>query len=168
MLIELCARTSSESLSVVERAMNGGEVTIDLDRTVIVQLVLFTMLIVVLKPLLLDPMLKVFAAREARTEGTRQKARELQEHAGELLRKYEKELERVHRVAAEERDRLRAETAKLEAEIVREAREATTRVVDEGRRKLQTEVDAVRASLGRESERVAQQISERVLGRPVS
>src|SRR5689334_18592955 len=107
MLIELSASAASQALSVAESVMNGGGVTIDLDRTVIVQAVLFAMLIVVLKPLLFDPVLKVFAAREARTEGTRQKARELQEQAGELLRKYEKELERVHRVAAEERDRLR-------------------------------------------------------------
>jgi F-type H+-transporting ATPase subunit b len=117
---------------------------------------------------LFDPMMKVFAAREQKTDGTRAKARELQEQAGELLRKYEKELERVHQVAAEERERLRAETAKLEAEIVSEAREVTARLVDEGRRKIQGEVTAIRASLGRESERVAQQISERVLGRPVN
>jgi F-type H+-transporting ATPase subunit b len=148
--------------------LNGGAIPLDLDRTVLVQAVLFSMLILVLKPLLFEPAMKVFAAREARTEGTRARARELQEQAGELLRKYEKELERVHQVAAQERERLRAETAKLEAEIVREAREVTARVVDEGRRKIESEVTGIRASLTRESERVAQQISERVLGRPVN
>ncbi|HEY2404460.1 MAG TPA: ATP synthase F0 subunit B [Polyangiaceae bacterium] len=168
MLIELCAATSSDSLSAIGSAWNGRAITIDLDKTVLVQAVLFTVLLVVLKPLLFDPMLKVFAAREERTEGTRAKARELQEHAGELLRRYEKELERVHKVAAEERERLRTETAKLEAEIVREARDVTARIVDEGRRKIESEVTAIRASLGRESERVAEQISERVLGRPVN
>ena len=57
-----------------------------------------------LKPLLFDPVLKVFSLREERTEGARATARELQEKAGELLQKYEKELERVHQVAAEERE----------------------------------------------------------------
>jgi F-type H+-transporting ATPase subunit b len=168
MLIEVCASAASESFSVVERALQDGAIPLDIDRGVVVQAVLFSVLIVVLKPLLFDPMLKVFAAREQRTEGTRAKARELQERAGELLRKYEKELERVHRVAAEERERLRSETAKLEAEIVREAREVTARVVDDGRRQIAAEVTAIRASLGGEAQRVAQQISERVLGRPVN
>ena len=86
-------------------------------------------LIVVLKPLLFDPVLKVFALREERTEGARATARELQEKAGELLQRYEKELERVKQVAADERDILRSETTKLKAEILGEAREATTRIM---------------------------------------
>jgi F-type H+-transporting ATPase subunit b len=158
-LLLVSAGSGLESLSL---AMAGG-VNIDLDRSVIVQIVLFTFLIVVLKPLLFDPILKVFALREERTEGARAAARELQEKAGELLRRYEHELERVHRVAAEERDRLRAETAQLEAEILREARKTTARIVDDGRRKIETEVNAIRFELGKESERVAQAIVTRLV-----
>ena len=122
------------------------------------------MLIIVLKPLLFDPVLKVFSLREERTEGAKATARELQEKAGELLRKYEKELERVQQVAAEERELLRGETAKLEAEILREGREVTTRIVEDGRRKIEAEVNSIRVAVGAESERVAQLIVERVSG----
>lgn len=144
--------------------MSGG-VTLDFDNTVVFQIVIFVFLIVVLKPLLLDPMLKVFALREERTEGERARARELEEKAGELLLKYEAELARVGRSVAEERDRVRAETAKLEAQILNDARLGAQRIVDEGRRRIETEVNAIRFELGKQSERLAQDIAQRVLGR---
>jgi len=163
MLLELVSATDASSLSGALKAMAGG-VPLDFDRTVLLQIVVFAVLIVVLKPLLFDPVLKVFALREERTEGARATARELQEKAGELLQRYEKELERVKQVAADERDLLRSETSKLEAEILREAREATTRIVEEGRRKIETEVNSIRVAVGAESEKVAQMIVERVVG----
>jgi len=143
-------------------AMSGG-VTLDFDNTVILQAVLFTGLLLVLKPLLFDPVLRVFALREERTEGARATARELQERAGDLLTEYEKELARVAQVAAEERDRLRAETARLEADILREARDATARILEDGRKRIEAEVSAIRFELGRESERNADEIVNRLL-----
>jgi F-type H+-transporting ATPase subunit b len=163
MLLELVGATAVSALEGVSSAMAGG-VPLDFDRTVLVQIIVFTFLILVLKPLLFDPVLKVFSLREERTEGARATARELQEKAGELLQKYEKELERVHQVAAEERELLRSETAKLEAEILNEARQVTTRLVEDGRRKIETEVNSIRFDLGKESERVAQMIVDRVSG----
>jgi F-type H+-transporting ATPase subunit b len=147
-------------------AMSGG-VTLDFDNTVILQAALFTLLLLILKPLLFDPMLRIFALREERTDGARATARELQERAGELLSKYESELARVSRAAAEERDKLRAETAKLEAEIMREARDAAAKIIDEGRKSIEAEVAKVRFDLGRESERTASMIVSRVLGREI-
>ena len=167
MLLELIGATAASAQEGVLRAMAGG-VPLDFDRTVLVQIIVFTFLILVLKPLLFDPVLKVFALREERTEGARATARELQEKAGELLQRYEKELERVHQVAAEERELLRSETSKLEAQILSEAREVTTRMVDEGRRKIETEVNSIRFDLGKESERVAQMIVDRVSGQGVN
>ena len=163
MLLEQVGATAASSLQGVLNAMAGG-VPLDFDRTVLVQIIVFTFLILVLKPLLFDPVLKVFALREERTEGARATARELQEKAGELLQRYEKELERVHQVAAEERELLRSETSKLEAQILNEAREVTTRLVADGRHKIETEVNAIRFDLGKESERVAQLIVARVSG----
>jgi F-type H+-transporting ATPase subunit b len=143
----------------------AGGVTLDFDNTVVYQIVLFSFLIVVLKPLLFDPMLKIFALREERTDGARKEARELDEQAGELLTRYEAELERVTRAAAEERERLRGETAKLEAQILSEAREAAAKIVEDGRRRIEAEVNAIRFELGKESQRLAGDIAARVLGR---
>ncbi len=167
MLLELASASAASALDGVMKAMAGG-VPLDFDRTVLLQILVFVVLIVVLKPLLFDPVLKVFALREERTEGAKKTARELQEKAGELLQRYEKELERVQQVAADERDLLRSETSKLEAEILREARDATTRIVEEGRRKIEVEVNAIRIAVGAESEKVAQMIVDKVVGQGVN
>ncbi|HKY40510.1 MAG TPA: ATP synthase F0 subunit B [Polyangiaceae bacterium] len=149
-------------------AMSGSPIELDISNIVVFQIVIFVGLILILKPLLFDPMLKIFALREERTEGARDSARELEEQAGELLTRYEAELTRVNQAAAEERDRLRAETAKLEAQILAEARAAAAKIVDEGRRRIETEVNAIRFELGKQSERLAGDIATRVLGREAS
>ena len=143
-------------------AASGG-VSLDFDNTVVFQMGIFVLLMFLLEPLLFRPVLRIFALREERTEGARAKARALDDRAGELLKRYENELERVHRVAASERERLRQETAKLEAEILSEAREATARIVDEGRRRIESEVSRVRFDLGREAEQLSRGIVEKAL-----
>lgn len=146
-------------------AMSGSPIDLDFNNVVVFQAVIFVFLIVVLKPLLFDPMLKVFGLREERTEGARETARELEEQAGELLTRYEAELTRVNQAAAAERDRLRVETTKLEAQILNEARTAAAKIVEDGRRRIETEVNAIRFELGKQSERLASDIATRVLGR---
>ena len=145
-----------------------ANVSIDLNKTVLLQMVIFAVLIVVLKPLLFDPILKIFALREERTEGARERARKLQLKAGDLLTRYEKELERINQAAAVERDKARAETAKLEAEILHEAREVTQRVEQEGRERIQQEVRELRSDLQKQSAVMAREIARRVLGREVA
>jgi F-type H+-transporting ATPase subunit b len=146
-------------------AAGTGAITLDLDRTVFLQMALFVTLVALLKPLLLDPLLRLFALREAHTEGAKARARDLQERAGILLRRYERELVRIHQIAAEERERMRAETAQLEGEILRHAREATAKIVADGRRRIESEVNGIRFELGRQSERVAQDVVGAVMGR---
>jgi F-type H+-transporting ATPase subunit b len=149
-------------------AAGGDAVTVDIDRTVLLQAVLFAFLVwVVLKPLLFDPVLRVFALREERTDGARATARDLQQQAGTLLRKYEVELDRVHRVAAEERERVSAETAKLESEILRQARDAATATITDGRTRIEAEITAARAEIARESQNLARELARVALGREV-
>jgi F-type H+-transporting ATPase subunit b len=162
------ASVAVESLSALSALSGGGGVSVDFDRSFLGQMAVFATLLLVLKPLLFDPVLRVFEERERRTEGARATARELQEQAGELLRRYEVEIERVHRVAAEERDKIRAETARLEAEILAEARAAAAKILEEGRARISEEVHAVQFDLGRQSERLAREIAARVLGREVA
>ena len=139
--------------------------TFDFDLTFVLMMVVFAALIVVLRPLLFEPVLRVFEERERRTEGARATARQMQEEAGELLSRYERELAKVHGVAREERDRARAETARLEGELMVQARDAASRIVEEGQERIQRERRQIEFALGRESERLARSVAEAVLGR---
>lgn len=138
--------------------------TIDFDLTFVLQMVLFATLIVVLKPLLFDPVLQILVERERRTDGARAEARQLQEKAGELLTRYERELSRVREVAREERDRERSETAKLEANSLAEARAAADSILQAGRAQIEQECSRVHASLDRGAVSLARSLAMSVLG----
>ena len=139
--------------------------TIDFDLTFVLQMVVFAALIVVLGPLLFNPVLRLFEERERRTDGAKTSARQMQEEAGELAARYETELEKVHDVARQERDRVRSETAKVEAELMEVTRRAVDEIVVDGRAKIEKERQRLGFELGQQSERLARVLAESVLGR---
>jgi F-type H+-transporting ATPase subunit b len=145
-----------------------ADVLVDFDLTVIAQFLLFATFVVVLNPLLFEPLMRVFDEREKRTEGAKAEARQMDARAGELLSKYEAELETVRRSAAAEREKLRAETAKLEAQIMAEARAESARILEEGKAKIAAGVADLRKELGAQQPALAAQIASRVLGREVA
>ena len=62
---------------------------------------------------------------------------------------------------------MRAETAKLEAEILGEARAAVTKIVEHGRERLEDEVKEIQFELGKASNSLAGEIASKVLGRQI-
>ena len=145
----------------------SGGVNVDFDLTFLAQFLLFTLFILVIKPLLFDPMLRVFEERERRTEGAKKKARAMDEQAGELLARYEAELDKVRREANTERDRLRAETARIEAQIMAEARADTAKIIEEGKARIAGEMAGLRKELESTRPALASEIASRILGREV-
>ena len=83
-----------DSAPLRDQLLSSG-VNIDFDLTFFAQMIIFSVLILVLRPLLFEPVLRIFEEREKRTDGARAEARTMQEKAGELLTKYEAELERA-------------------------------------------------------------------------
>ena len=75
------------------------------------------------------------------------------------------------RTAAEhlghERERLRAETAKLEAQIMAEARAETARILEAGKARIAGEVAEMKRELERGQPALAAEIATRILGRDV-
>jgi F-type H+-transporting ATPase subunit b len=148
-------------------ATAAGGVNLDFDLTFLVQMVAFTVLVLVLKPLLFDPLMKLFEERERRTEGAKLSARQMDERAGELLRRYEAELDKARRIAGEERERLVREAQRLEAKIVEEARTEVAKTIEEGKATLVRESAAIRAELRVQSQQLARSIASGVLGREI-
>jgi F-type H+-transporting ATPase subunit b len=146
----------------------ASAINVDFDLTFLAQFVLFTTFITVLKPLLFDPLIRVFEERERRTEGAKKEAREMDAEAGELLTRYEAELEKVRREAGLEREKLRADAAKLEAKIMAEARAETARILEEGKARIAREVADLRKELEKTRPELAGQIASRLLGREVT
>jgi F-type H+-transporting ATPase subunit b len=148
-------------------AGSGGGVVVDLDVTVVGQVVLFLILLVVLKPLLFEPMLKLFEEREKRIEGAKVQARRMDEASAGALSKYEAEMQRARAVGNTERDKLRAQGTKEENEILGKVRESTAATLEAGRKRLVTEVGEVRRALRAESTGLGRELAARVLGHEV-
>jgi F-type H+-transporting ATPase subunit b len=162
----LSADTTTASL--LTGSFSEGGVNLDFDMTFLAQMVIFAIFVIIMKPLLFDPLMKLFEERERRTEGAKVLARRLDERAGELLQRYEAELDAVRRVAAEEREKLRAEGQHLEAKILAEARAEAAKIVEDGKRQLEVEKQQLRKELSTRAGQIARDIASRVLGREVA
>lgn len=146
----------------------ASAINLALDLTFLAQFVLFGVFITLLKPLLFDPLLKVFEEREKRTEGAKADAREMDKQAADLLTRYEAEIEKIRREAGREREELRAETAKLEAKIMAEAREESAKILEAGKARIAAEMSTLRAELQKQTPALAAEIASKVVGREVS
>lgn len=147
--------------------LSAADVNVDFDLSFLAQVAIFALFVTLLKPILFEPMMRLFEERDLRTDGARAAARKMDARANELIQRYEAELEAVRHEAAKDRDRLRAETAKLEAHILDEAKADANRIIDQGREKIASEVATLRQELEAMRPALAQQIASRLLGREV-
>jgi F-type H+-transporting ATPase subunit b len=146
----------------------GGGVEVDFaPGAIAVQIVLFVALWLLLKPTLFEPMLKLFEEREKRIEGAKVIGRNLDTESAGALAKYEAAMGKARSEANAERDKLRAEGTKAEAEILTSVREATGKKLDEGRARIAQDVAAARAKLKMDAQALAKELAARALGREV-
>jgi F-type H+-transporting ATPase subunit b len=138
---------------------------VDLDATVVVQLLCFLVLFLVLRPLLFRPLMAVLNEREKATEGDVREARRRQTEAEEKMRKYERELERTREKASAEREKIREIGRAREREILDKARHEVDAAVAGSRSTMVEQAAAVRRDMEREIDVLAREISAAVLGR---
>jgi len=142
-------------------------INVDVDLTFVVQVVLIVVLTVVLKPLLFDPMLGLFAERERRIDGAKLLARKIDEKSGAALATYEAEMAKARASANSERDRIRAEAVKHEQDILGAVRAATSKAAEVGKAAAHAEAERVRSQLKSDATALAGDLASRVLGREV-
>ena len=162
--MSLLGVTTSLGLESVRAA---GGVEVDVDLTVFGTIGLFLVLFIGLKPLLFDPMLKLFEERERRTLGAKKDAREMDKKSAGAQAQYEAEMQKARGAANAERDKLRGEGQKTENEILAKVRQATAQTLEDGRKKAADEVAKARAQLKAEAGALAKELAARVLGREV-
>lgn len=145
-----------------------GPVTVDFDLTVVVQLGLFLVLLVILKPALFDPMMRLFEEREKRIEGTRNEARKENERSAKAKNKAMAIVAKGREAGAAERDTLRAEGQKREAELMNLVRAESAATLERGRAEIGNEAKAAREQLRADARVLGRDMASRVLGREVA
>lgn len=162
------SRDVLSSLDALGASKGGGGVEVDFDWTVVGQVALFLILFVALKPILFDPMLKLFEERERRIEGARKSARDIDTKSAGALAKYDDAMAKARTEGNAERDRIRGQGIAKEQELLAKVRAATAKQTEEGRNKAQEELAKVRESLRAEMPGMARELASRVLGREVA
>lgn len=149
-------------------AFAEGGVNVDLDASFVVQILLFVVLGFALKPLLFDPMMRLFEEREERIDRTIEKARKTDEASAKALAKYEAILAKAREAGALERETLRQQGAKKEAEVTAQVRSQTAATLEQGRAAIANEAKEAKAKLQLEAVSLGRAIASRVLGREVT
>ncbi|MDP9000500.1 MAG: ATP synthase F0 subunit B [Myxococcota bacterium] len=142
-------------------------INVDVDLTFVVQLVLFVGLTLVLKPVLFDPMLRLFEERERRIDGAKVQARKMDDKSATALATYEGAMAKARVAAVVEREKIRAEGVAREQQLLGGVRAASAKVIDDGKRAAQADAERVRATLKTQTREMARDLASRVLGREV-
>ena len=138
---------------------------VDIDNTVFVQAGIFLVLLVVLKPLLFDPWLKVQDLRFDKIEGAFDASKKLRAEADELGEDYKSRMAAARDKAMTIRsDRRREGEAEL-AKAIAEARQSAGADLDAERDRIAKDVETARADLQGRVSALAKDIAEKVLGR---
>ena len=132
-----------------------------------VQVVLLVGLTLALKPLLFDPMLKLFEEREKRIDGVKLAARRIDEKSATALATYEAEMAKARTQANAERDAQRAQALKREQEILSKVRGETAKVIEDGKQAAHAAAEAARRTLKSDMAKMAHDVADRALGRQV-
>ena len=154
-------------MTVLSTALLSEGSIIDLDGTIWIQLGIFVIAFLLLRPLIFRPMIALFEARENAIEGAKVEALRLQDEAAAESDEFDEEMRRLRLQAGEERDRLRAEGKRLERTVLDRVRAETNTQLTEADQKLKAEAARLRQEVERGVPALAKQIASKMLDREV-
>jgi len=141
---------------------------IELNWTMLVQLINFLLLIWILNRILYRPVLKVLNERESRISGAQDKAKKLIGQGEGLVADYEVRLRNTKIEAMALKTEIRKEAAVESGRIIDAARQQADGIVGEVRASMSTELEQVRRELEPHLGSLAGEIAEQILGRKVA
>jgi F-type H+-transporting ATPase subunit b len=145
----------------------SGGAMVDLDGSLFIQVGVFFLLYFLLKRWVFNPMLALFAEREAAIDGAKREARALQVEAEAKLRDFEVEMQKVKLEMAAEREAIRQDAARLERALLDRAREEAQQMQREAAEQRAAEAAKIRREIENIAPVLAAEIVSKLLGRGV-
>ena len=136
---------------------------IDVDGTVLVQIVVFLFVIIFMHYVLYRPYLRTLDARTEAVQGSREEAGELDARAAILMTEYDAKMLSARRDAKAVRDSLRTQGLSEQNEIVEEVREELGATLTGEREKISAQVEEARRQIKARSEGLAEAMVKKVL-----
>ena len=141
---------------------------IEINLTIVIQVLQFLILMFILNRLLFKPISQVMAERKAKINAWEEKTQNLQDSARVQLEKYENQLREERAQAQERQEQLTKELKKKEEENLRTVSEEAAGLVASAQRVIVEETERLRLELRHQAVELSQILAEKVLGRKVS
>jgi len=141
---------------------------IEINLTIIIQVIQFLILIYILNQILFKPISQVLAERDQKITTWEVKTRELQETARLNLERYERQLDKEKLQARENQEQLTKELKQQEEENLRAVSEQAVELVASTRQTLEAERERLRSELRQQATDLSHIMAEKVLGRKLS
>ena len=140
---------------------------INLDHSLLIQIVNFLLLILILHFILYKPIIKIIEKRSALIAASGDEVNSLNKSVDEKIAAYEEKLRQARLEAAKQRDALKENGADRAKKIIDEARGEIAESIADLKAKMEKERDDARTILLEGTKGIAREISAKVLGRGV-
>ncbi len=141
---------------------------IDINQTLILQIIGFFLLLYILNKLLYRPLQDILEERERRISGTLGEASDIEEEVRKGLIEYERRIKEAASLGHEERNRLRQEGLKKEQEILEQARAKASKELERVKKDIEKGKEQALGELRNEAKAMSKNIAEKILGRTVA
>lgn len=138
---------------------------LELNLTLVFQMVGFFALLIILNQFLYKPLLKILKEREEKIEGTLKSAAKAEKDIDDGMAAYEKRLKEATIKGTEARNKMKSEGLQKEKEIIEAARSSATAEIGRMQTELVKSKAAALHSLRAETESISKNIAEKILDR---
>jgi F-type H+-transporting ATPase subunit b len=138
------------------------------DGTLILHVIVILVMVFVLNATLYKPINRILEAREKRTRGRMSEAQEIMTDVSQKLTNYEKQLRQARADAYALSEQQRTAAMQERQQKLNEMRAQLADSIAKEKQVIAEQAGGARSSLEDESRRIANEISSRVLNRPVS
>lgn len=140
---------------------------IDIDYTLLIQLVNFLVLLVALHFILFKPIRQIIKEREDGIASSLNDAKDAQKRSQELLEQYNASLAAAKQKATETYNSMYQQGLDAQRELIAAERTKAGGLLDKARAEIAAASGTAQADLKKEAERLSQEITSKLLGRAV-
>lgn len=154
-------------LSATDSAFASEDNILSLDKTLIIQLVIFVSAIFMLNKLLFKPLLELDSRRQKLTTGTISEAKELKIKAEETIKEYKEQMNIARAQVQEERNEIRKHAQASASEMIIRARGEVNGLLDEARVNIEKESQEMREKVRPEVDLIARDVASRLINKEI-
>ena len=149
-------------------AFAAGDELLSVDKTIVIQFLIFLVALYLLNSLFFKPLLQLADKRDELTKGTVSEAKDLTQKAEDVINEYNQKIEQARDEAFEKRGEIRKEAQTAAESMVSEVRSHSQTSLDNYKNELDSHISKIKENVKPEIDMLAKDIAAKVLGKEVS